>query len=344
MKIAIITDTHYGCRKGSKVFHDYFEKFYFEIFFPTLEEENISTILHLGDVFDVRKSVDFQSLEWAKRVVLEPMKKYHVHMIAGNHDAYYKNTNKLNSISLLLEKYSNIKTYINSEVINIDGREILLVPWICEANKKHTFDLIKNSKCDVIAGHLEVKGFLAHKGHIKEEGLEPEIFNKYKKVFSGHFHTRSNNGKIFYLGNPYEMFWNDVDDVRGFTIFDTDNLEHYFVNNPFSLFKTIVYDETDCIDFDFSQYSNKIVKVIIKNKKCHNNYEKFINELLKQDVVELKVVENFQQPEIDNFDIEDTEDTLTILNKYIENIDVNLDKSKILNIMNDIYNKSYEMV
>ena len=33
MKIAIITDTHYGARKGSKHLHDYFEKFYKDIFF-----------------------------------------------------------------------------------------------------------------------------------------------------------------------------------------------------------------------------------------------------------------------------------------------------------------------
>ena len=28
MKIAIITDTHFGGRRGSKVFHDFFQKFY----------------------------------------------------------------------------------------------------------------------------------------------------------------------------------------------------------------------------------------------------------------------------------------------------------------------------
>ena len=49
MKVAIITDTHYGARKNSKLFHDYFEKFYNEIFFPKLEEEGITTVIHMGD-------------------------------------------------------------------------------------------------------------------------------------------------------------------------------------------------------------------------------------------------------------------------------------------------------
>ena len=48
MKVAIITDTHYGARKGSKHLHDYFEKFYDDVFFPTLEKEGITTVIHMG--------------------------------------------------------------------------------------------------------------------------------------------------------------------------------------------------------------------------------------------------------------------------------------------------------
>ena len=105
MRVAIITDTHYGARKGSKHLHDYFEQFYKNVFFPSLEAEGIDTIIHMGDVFDSRKSIDYYSLEWAKRVVFEPMKKYKVHAITGNHDCYYKNTNVINSPELLLTDY-----------------------------------------------------------------------------------------------------------------------------------------------------------------------------------------------------------------------------------------------
>ena len=66
MKIAIITDQHFGARKNSKLFHDYFLKFYEDIFFPTLIKEGITTIVDMGDTFDSRKGVDFVSLEWAK--------------------------------------------------------------------------------------------------------------------------------------------------------------------------------------------------------------------------------------------------------------------------------------
>ena len=115
MKIAIITDTHYGARKGSKLFHDYFEEFYKNIFFPTLDEQGIDTVVHMGDAFDSRKGIEFKSLDWAKRVVFNPLKQrgIQVHLMVGNHDAYYKNTNEINAINLLLKEYDNVKDYLS---------------------------------------------------------------------------------------------------------------------------------------------------------------------------------------------------------------------------------------
>ena len=233
MKIAIITDTHYGARKGSKHIHDYFEKFYKNVFFPSLEEHNIDTVIHMGDIFDSRKAIDLQSLEWSKKVVFEPMKKYRLHAIIGNHDCYYKDTNYVNSPELLLNDYSNITTYSEPAEINLDGLDILLLPWINSENYESTKNLIKTCKSKVAMGHLEMNGFQATRGHVMESGMEVDVFEKFSRVYSGHFHTRSNDGKIYYLGNPYEMFWNDVNDPRGFHIFDTETLTHTPINNPY---------------------------------------------------------------------------------------------------------------
>ena len=142
MKVAIITDTHYGARKGSKHLHDYFEKFYADVFFPTLEKEGVTTVVHMGDIFDSRKSIDYQSLEWAKRVVFDPLKKYKVHAVIGNHDCYYKNTNEVNSPELLLQDYSNISTYSEASEIKIDNLNILLLPWINSENFESSSNVI----------------------------------------------------------------------------------------------------------------------------------------------------------------------------------------------------------
>ena len=343
MKLAIITDTHYGARKGSKHLHDYFELFYKNIFFPSLEAEGIDTIIHMGDVFDSRKSIDYYSLEWAKRVVFEPMKKYKVHAITGNNDCYYKNTNEINSPELLLNDYSNIKTYSKATDINIDGLDILLLPWISTDNFDESLFMMKKSKSKVVMGHLELNGFRAHRGHVMEDGMKIDAFNKFDKVYSGHYHTRSDDGRIFYLGNPYEMFWNDVNDPRGFTLFDTDTLEHTSINNPYKLFYNVYYEDTNHQLFNTTEYENKIVKVIVRKKSSPKEFQKFIDKLYRAGVQDLKIVENFAIVENEDFDIDEDENTISILNRYIDEAEIEFDRGVVKGIFRDLYKQACEV-
>ncbi len=329
MKIAIITDTHYGARKGSKHLHEYFEKFYTDIFFPSLEENGIDTVLHMGDAFDSRKSIDYQSLEWAKRVVFEPLKKYKVHMITGNHDCYYKDTNNVNSPELLLKDYPNIKTYSSATEIKLGRSKFLLLPWINSENYDETSSLIKKTKAKIAFGHLEINGFKATRGHMMETGMDVRTFDKFEKVYSGHFHTRSDDGKIFYLGNPYEMFWNDVNDSRGFHIFDTEDHTHTPINNPYKLFYNIYYEDTPHQTFDAREYENKIIKVIVRKKSNPKSFEKFIDKLYSVGIQDLKIIENFDIQENEDFQIDEEENTISILNRYIDESEINLDKNII---------------
>ena len=343
MKIAIITDTHYGARKGSKHLHEYFEKFYDDIFFPSLEECGIDTIIHMGDIFDSRKSIDYQSLEWAKRVVFEPLKKYKVYAITGNHDCYYKDTNYVNSPELLLKDYTNIKTYSKATEIKIDKLKILLLPWICSENYEYSLDLIKKTTSKVVMGHLELNGFRATRGHMMETGMDINIFDKFEKVFSGHFHTRSENGKIFYLGNPYEMFWNDVNDPRGFHIFDTETLTHTPINNPYKLFYNVYYEDTNYKLFNATEYENKIVKVIVRKKSKPKDFDKFIDKLYSVGVQDLKIIENFDIQENEDFEVDEEENTLSILNRYIDESEFQYDKNIIKGIFQDLYRQACEV-
>ena len=344
MKVAIITDTHFGARKGSKLFQDYFELFYKNVFFPTLEQYGITTVIHMGDAFDSRKSIDYQSFEWAKRVVFEPLSKYDVHLITGNHDCYYKNTNNVNSPNLLLQSYPNVKTYSSPTEIKVDNLNVLLIPWICMENEEQSLKAIKNTKSKIAMGHLELQGFHVNRSVVMEHGLEANIFKNFTKVFSGHYHTRSDNGTVFYLGNPYEMFWNDVNDPRGFTIFDTETLEHTPIDNPHRLFYNIYYEDTPYQMFDVSEYENKIVKVIVRKKSDTKQFEKFIDKLYSINVSELKIVENFQIQESEDFEAFDSEDTMSILNRYIEEAEVNLDKTIVQKLLQEVYQEACELV
>ena len=344
MKIGIFTDTHYGAKKGSKHLHDYFELFYKNVFFPALEEHGVETVIHMGDAFDSRKSIDYQSLEWAKRVVFDPLKKYQVHMIVGNHDCYFKNSNHVNSPELLLQDYSNIKTYSSPTNTKICGIDMTLIPWICSENYDETLKVIQKSKSKIAMGHLELKGFRVNKHLVMDEhGADPKMFDKFDKVFSGHYHTRSDNGKIFYLGNPYEMYWNDVNDPRGFHIFDTETLEHTPIDNPYRLFYNIYYEDTPYQTFDSSEYVSKIVKVIVRKKSKPKDFERFIDKLYKIGIQDLKIVENFDIQENENFVIDEEENTISILNRYIDESECDFDKNMIKGIFEELYKQACEV-
>ena len=345
MKVAILTDTHWSARKASRNLHDYLQLFYDNVFFPALEEHGVETVIHMGDAFDNRKSIDFWGLDWTKKVVLEPLRKYQVHMIVGNHDIFLRNSTEINAPELLLKDYSNIKTYSSPTNTKVCGIDMTFIPWICSENYDETLKVIQKSKAKIAMGHLELKGFRVNKHLVMEEhGLEANLFSNFKKVFSGHYHTRSDNGTVFYLGNPYEMYWTDVNDTRGFHIFDTETLEHTPVNNPYKMYYVIYYDDDNYQTFDTREYENKIVKVIVRKKSNTKKFEKFIDKLYTSNVSELKIVENLQIEENEEFEAYESEDTLSILNRYVEESEISLDKSIVQKMLHEIYREACEIV
>ena len=344
MKIALITDTHYNFKKANKNFHDYFEKFYENIFFPYLKEHNIVNCIHLGDAFDNRKGVDYWALDWAKKNVYDKFLELGVNVfsICGNHDTYYKNTNSVNSIDILLNEYFNVVKISSPKEVKVGDTEFVMLPWINADNQEETFSLLEKSRNKFVCGHLELSGFPVFPGQDQIRGMDKGVFSKFTRVFSGHYHTRSNDGKIFYLGNPYQMFWNDWNDVRGFNIFDTETLQLEHIPNPYTIFEKIYYDDyTEIGDLDVE---DKFVKLIVKSKKNQKNYDRFLDELMSRKPLDIKISElldiddtNFQYQE------SDVEDTLTTLNSYIEESEFDLDKSIAKKIIKDVYLEAMEI-
>lgn len=346
MKVAIITDQHFGARKNSKLFHDYFLEFYDNIFFPFLEKNGISTVIDMGDTFDSRKGIDFSSLAWAKDNYYDRLHKIgvKVHTIVGNHTAYYKNTNEVNAVDLLLREYNNVTVYSKPTEVLLDKLKVLFIPWINQENEEATLKLIQKTNCPCAMGHLELQGFRVNKQLVMEHGLESKLFEKFQRVFSGHYHTRSNNGTVFYLGNPYEIYWTDVGDVRGFTIFDTETLNHQHIDNPYRMFFNIYYEDTPHQMLKTDEYTGKIVKVIVRKKSNQKQFEKFIDKLYSSNVAELKVVENFQIQETEDIEEFESEDTLSILDRYIQESEIELDKSILKNMIREVYQEACELV
>jgi len=346
MKVAIITDQHFGFKKGSKLYHDYFQKFYDEVFFPKIKKLGITTVLDLGDTFDNRKGVDLYSLDWAKTSYFDRLADLNIDLISivGNHTAYYKNTNEINTNDLLLREYNNITLLSEATELEVGGQPILFIPWINQENSERTYKKIKESKCKVAMGHLELNGFVATHGHTMEHGADFDCYNKFKQVFSGHYHTRSNNGKIYYLGNPYEMFWNDVNDKRGFHIWDTETLKLKTINNPNALYKVINYNDTPRQLTKFGEYTNKIVKVVVRQKSDEKEYDRFMDSLSKANPHDIKIIERTDHLVFDGEIYNQTEDTMTLLDSYVDDLDTDLNKNKIKGLMKEIYHSACEVL
>jgi len=345
MKVAVITDQHFGFKKGSKLYHDYFLKFYDEVFFATLEKLGITTVLDLGDTFDNRKGVDLYSLDWAKTSYFDRLSNLGINLISivGNHTAYYKNTNEINTNDLLLREYDNITLFSEATELEVGGLPILFLPWINQENAESTHKKIEESKCKVAMGHLELNGFVATHGHTMEHGAEIDRYQKFKQVFSGHYHTRSNNGKIYYLGNPYEMFWNDVNDKRGFHIYDTKTLKLKTINNPNALYKVINYSDTPRQLTKFGEYTNKIVKVVVRKKSDEKEYNRFMDALSNANPHDVKIVERTDHLIFDGEIYNQTEDTMTLLDTYVDDLETDLSKNRIKGLMKEIYHSACEL-
>lgn len=350
MRIAILNDTHCGIRNSSDIFIEYQERFYTEVFFPYLNENNIKHIIHLGDYYEHRRFINFKALNSNRKVFLERLRSDGITMdiIPGNHDTYYKNTNDLNSLKELLGHYMNeVNIVMDPSVLEYDGLKIGLVPWICQDNEQEVNDFLINCKADVIGGHFELNGFDMIRGVPCTHGMSADNLRRFELVLSGHYHCKSSQDNIHYLGSQMEFFWNDAHDDKFFHILDTDTRELIPVRNPLTLHEKIYYDDekTDYNTFDLGYLDQKFVKVIVVNKNDTFTFDRFLDRIQQKEIYDLKVQEDFSEfvGENVNDDGLDVEDTSVLLGSYIDNVETLLDKERIKKEVSDLMREAQSL-
>ena len=245
-------------------------------------------------------------------------------------------------------RYNNIKIYPEAEEVTFDGLNVLFLPWINATNHASTMTAIEKSKAEMCMGHLEIAGFEMMKGMKNEHGINKSVFTKFDTVFSGHFHHKSDDGHIYYLGSPYEFYWNDCEDRKGFHILDTESRSLDRIINPRTIHKKIYYDDTqnDYKSHDLEQYKDNYVKVIVVNKKDLYQFDQFTERLLKADSHEVKIIEDFSDLDANTVSddiVENTQDTMTLLSKYIDELDVTLDKGRLKNLQRQLYTEAQDL-
>jgi len=197
-----------------------------------------------------------------------------------------------------------------------------MYPWVCSGNYQESMQFLAETRAQVLLGHLELSGFEMYRGAMNDHGFDPKLFDKFDVVCSGHFHHKSSKGNIHYLGAPYEMNWSDWNDPRGFHIFDTDTRELTFIQNKFSMFHKIHYDDSNnemesVLDINVDHFRGCIIKVIVHAKNNPYWFDMFLNKIEEVQPLDVQVVDdNLNLNLEDDEDILDqAEDTLTILKK-----------------------------
>jgi DNA repair exonuclease SbcCD nuclease subunit len=348
MKIAIVTDTHFGARNDSQLFLDHFSDFFREQFFPALRKHDITNVIHAGDLLDRRKYVNFNTLSCVRENFMEPLKKMGVttHCIIGNHDTYYKNTNDLNSDrELFSDRYDNFTFYESPQTVDFDGFNIAMLPWINKENYDESVDFIKSTKAEWLVGHLELEGYEVLKGIKYDGGMDPSIFSRFEQVLSGHFHCRQERGNIIYLGSPYQMTFSDVNDIKGYWILDTDTRELEFIPNRDKMFHNLSYDDetndySKFISKKHNKYKDSYVKLYVLRKDHPHILDRVIDSLYNSGVYDLTVVE-------DEMDIQDdsqpdsSDMTKSTLELILDEVDKTTDDpARIKSLIQEIYMES----
>jgi DNA repair exonuclease SbcCD nuclease subunit len=343
MKIAIINDTHFGARNDSPLFLEYFMSFFEKQFFPYCKEHGITKVLHLGDLMDRRKYVNFNTLAEVRKRFVEWFDANGVefHCILGNHDTFFKNTNHVNSIrELFHDKYKSIYLYEEPTVIEIDGLKIAMVPWINKENEQQFQTFIKSCPASIICGHFELNGYEVIQGINFEGGMDDKIFSCYEMVLSGHFHGKASKKNVHYLGTQYQITFSDARLNKGFHVLDTQTRELEFIQNHDRIYHVIVYDDSksDPMSTDFSSYKNSYVKALVAKKTDPVKFDLWIDRMVQGGVINLNIVEEMVETSDDVVDV--AQDTMSIINEEIDKLEISEDKGKLKTLIHELYIES----
>jgi len=264
-KKLLITDTHLGMYSDSDAWLDIVLNFY-KYIIKYCYKNDIKEIVHLGDFFDNRKSLNTKTQHIAHRIakVLTVKEDLHTYIIVGNHDCYYKNTIHPNTLELFKE-YDHIT--VVDDIMKVDN--ILLVPWgmIPEETQdaKYCF------------GHFAIKGFHMNDSYKCKDGIDQIKFKDFERVLSGHFHTPSSNSNITYLGAPYGQTFHDAGGVRGFHIFDDGKLKFVEYEDAPKFVK--IYTTSEPLNPD--EITGNVVKVVFTKDFGTTRNQEIIDNIIE---------------------------------------------------------------
>lgn len=332
-KVIILGDTHFGARGSNQLTEHWQRRFYEDVFWPYVEENNIKKIIQTGDYFDNRQAINLRSLAFQQEVFVDKAAELGVEVmgIVGNHDIPLRHSLKNSSPVQIVNRNEHCHFTDVIQDIQIGDRTITLMPWICKENYEECKARIKQGG-DIIVGHYEIEGFVMHAGCVSKEGINMSDFKGWNRVISGHYHTQSQKGNIQYVGTPYQMSWNDATSKHGFWVLDTFDDTMDFVENKLRYFNRLVWN--DGCEQNIEGLDKTYVKITIKKKTDFESFEKFIDRVNFQTPHEVKIIESFEEFNQENVSVMiqglTTED---LISEYVEDVATDTNKESVKKIL-----------
>ena len=355
-KFIIIGDIHLGIRKDCAWTYRYQLESLKKIT-QYAKDNNITTIVQTGDFFDTRRAITHLLLMRFRTEIMPLFDELNLIVLVGNHDIFYRESILPNAPQEMFHSYKNVQVINDPTTIKINDQiNFDIIPWICNDNRDTVMEFIDKSKSKYCAGHFELSGYFYYKG-LKSNGSSNGFLDKYKQVYSGHYHTISEGDNVLYVGTPYTLTAGDANDPRGFWVVDIDKknelLTHEFVENDVMNHKTINFDAdtyviTDADDLAYKN-TNVIVNVLnrdsVKQKITSHSLEEY---LIRLPVHGLKIIDtiNYDGVTMANVTSGDitVKDNTDLAYEYLEQLNLTDDQHTLTKaIFDDLYIQSVKI-
>jgi len=346
-RVWFITDTHLGVKNNSNEWVEIIEDYFDNFFFPLLKENYRpgDVLIHLGDFFDSRQSVNLRVLNLGVRIAeqLAEIFRDGIWILIGNHDIFGKNTNEINSLKSI-KWIPGITICEEPASIKLGDKSFFMMPWRKDSTEEEAC-LDEADQHDFLCCHCDIRGLKFNRFVNIEHGSDISKFKKFSRVFSGHIHYGQKLGNINMLGSPYELTRSDMGNIKGIYLFDlpTSTLDFY-ENDRSPKFKRFFFDELlektpDEVNHEFN---NNFVDVMIDPRMALKAPLNLISDCVENSRKiqfhphdpnqATPLSEKLRSEDTTNFDVMD------FINEYVGNMDLDeKGKEKILKTISKLY-------
>ena len=329
--------------------------FWESVFFPYIKDNGIRHVIHLGDLMDRRKYVNFVTLSAVRKRFVKPLNDMGVTMdvILGNHDVFFKNTNDVNSVRELFqwsELCDNWRIHYKPTVIQVGGMKIGLVPWITKDNEQECLDFISSKPSSVLMGHFELMGYEVLRGVEHHDGMDPQTLAQYDAVYSGHFHCKHSKGNVHYLGTQYQITFSDLNEPKGFHVLDTETGKMEYVENPHRIFTVFNYNDDNDRDFfdgsvEWDEYKETFVRLVVEKKTNPFMLDRVVEKLNEKGCYSISITDQTHVDKAVKVDdsVDLSKDTLSIICEEIDGMEGIADPSRLKSLVRELYTEAHSI-